>query len=333
MPEADVHGERPEISVVVASHERPLRLRWLLNALEEQSLPRERFEVVVAHDSASPETEDLLQDHPLARAGVLRHLRFDPSDANSAARLRNAAWRAARAPLIAITDDDCRPPRDWVEKALAAGRANPGAIVQGMTVHDPDEAVNERGPWWHSQTIIPPGPWAQTCNIVYPRELLERLGGFLEDPPLAAGEDTELAERGRQAGAPYVGAREVLTYHAVVPLSLRGKLRGLGRWQDLAWLVKRHPRLREDYPLWVFWKPTHVWLPVAAAGAVLGARRNALYTALAIPWVVHTMPGYGEGHPRGRIRALTEMPGRLAIDLTEFATMVRGSVKYRTLFL
>ena len=41
-------------------------------------------------------------------------------------------------------------------------------------------------------------PWAQTCNILYPRELLERIGGFLDDPPLSMGEDTELALRGAQ---------------------------------------------------------------------------------------------------------------------------------------
>ena len=37
---------RLDVSVVVPSHERPLRLRWLLNALEEQTLP-ERWELLV----------------------------------------------------------------------------------------------------------------------------------------------------------------------------------------------------------------------------------------------------------------------------------------------
>ena len=36
-------------SVVVPSHGRPLRLRWLLNALEEQTYA-EPWEVVVVHD-------------------------------------------------------------------------------------------------------------------------------------------------------------------------------------------------------------------------------------------------------------------------------------------
>jgi glycosyltransferase involved in cell wall biosynthesis len=167
----------PEIAVVVPSHDRPLRLRWLLNALEEQTLPRDRFEVVVVHDSSGPETEELLRTHPLAAEGVLRHRAFAPGP--GPAHKRNAGWRMARAPLVAFTDDDCRPPPEWLERALAGARRHPGAIVQGTTRPDPDEeelvlaAAHAR-----TQRIDPPSPWAETCNIVYPRDVLEAVGGF-----------------------------------------------------------------------------------------------------------------------------------------------------------
>src|SRR4051812_13976662 len=144
-----------DLSVVVASHDRPLRLRWLLNALEEQTLERARWEVVVAHDSRGPETEALLRDHPLAAAGVLRHLTFAPGP--GPAQKRNAAWRAATAPLIAFTDDDCRPPPDWLARLLAAAAARPGAMVQGATRPDPDEReLLLRAPHARSQDITPP---------------------------------------------------------------------------------------------------------------------------------------------------------------------------------
>jgi len=67
----------PEIAVVVASHDRPLRLRWLLEALSERTLERDRFEAV-AHDSAGSETDALLEAHPLTRHGTLRHVRRPP---------------------------------------------------------------------------------------------------------------------------------------------------------------------------------------------------------------------------------------------------------------
>src|SRR5947199_1588195 len=242
----------PEISVVVPSHDRPVRLRWLLNALTEQTLQRERFELIVAHDSGA-ETKELLQSHPIQP----REIALPPC---GAAPKRNAGWRAAKAPLVAFTDDDCRPPAEWLERALAAGRRHPGAIVQGATMPDPDEiGLEAAAPHTHTQRIVPPSHAAQTCNIVYPREVLERLGGFVED--LESGDDTDLAARAqRELGVPYVGAREVLTWHAVVPMSFRGRLRGTRRWRDVPAAVRRNPELREHMPMWFFWKRTHVWL-------------------------------------------------------------------------
>jgi glycosyltransferase involved in cell wall biosynthesis len=178
----------------VASHQRPLRLRWLLNALEEQTLDRALFEVVVAHDSGpDSETERLLASHPI----VTRHVTFDR--AMGPAELRNAAWRACRAPIVAFTDDDCRPPATWIERALAAARA--GAIVQGATKPDPDELALLRAPHRRTQNIDPPTPNVQTCNAIYPRALLEALGGFDEHGfPTCAAEDTDLASlRGRSS--------------------------------------------------------------------------------------------------------------------------------------
>jgi GT2 family glycosyltransferase len=330
IPVAVADPKQPEIAVVVPTHDRPLRLRWLLNALEEQTLARERFEVVVARDSLDEPTAELLATHPLARDGTLRHVQLTPGTGGPGAN-RNAGWRAANAPLVAFTDDDCRPPPEWLERALAAARRHPGAIVQGATVPDPEELHLERAsPHAHTQRVHPPTPWAQTCNILYPRELLERVGGFYEDP--AWGEDTDLAVRARQAGAPYEAAPEVVTYHAVEPQSLARRLRGIWRWQDLAHMVKTHPELRDELPLWIFWKRTHVWIGPAAAGALM-ARRSPAWAALALPWLVHTLPQqYGTG-PRSRLRALSELPSRTAIDLLEVAAMVRGSVRFRTVLL
>ncbi len=330
----------PAISVVVPSHDRPLRLRWLLNALEEQTLDPEQWEVVVAHDSSDPETEQLLRDHPLARAGVLRHLTFEPGP--GPAIKRNAAWRHARAPLILFTDDDCRPPRDWVANALAASIGRPAAILQGRTAIDPAELeVRLRVPHARSQEVDPPVPWAQTCNILYPREVLESTGGFDESLPLAAGEDTDLALRARAAGVAYEAAPEVLTYHCVEPATLWARMREVQRWEHLPFVVRAHPEVREGLPgFGTCWKPAHARLPLATVGVVaaalgVGSRRPAFLAVAAAaiaPWAAAAAPRYGRD-PRGIARAASELPGRFALDVAEFTALARGSVRYRTLLL
>jgi GT2 family glycosyltransferase len=326
-----VLGDRrsPDIALVIPSRGRPVRLRWLLNALAEQSLPQERFEVVVAHDGENG-TRELLAGHELGHSGVLRAVEPGGGHTNRGVK-RNLGWRSTAAPLIAFTDDDCRPPSDWLERAVAACARHPGAIVQGATEPDPDEIGLEAASA-HSRTqrITPPTPWAQTCNIVYPRAVLERLGGF--DEELGTGEDAELAARARKARVEQVGAPEVLTYHAVHAELLPRHLLGLPGWGDLPALVKRHPELRRHFPLWIFWKRTHVWAPLAALGVALGRRRSPL-AVLALPWLVHTLPQQYGHDPYGRLRALSELPSRALIDLTEIAVLARGSAKHRTLLL
>jgi hypothetical protein len=331
----------PSISVVVASRDRPLRLRWLLNALEEQTLGPDRFEVVVCHDSRGEETAALLEEHPLAGAGVLRGITLPPGEKSAGAK-RNVAWRLARSPVIAFTDDDCRPPPTWLERALAAAQPNPGAIVQGATRPDPDElALLHACAHPHTQHIDPPVDWAQTCNIVYPRAVLERAAGFDDRSEV---EDTDLAWRARAGGARLVGAPEVLNYHAVQPRSLAATVRANWRWRHLPAVVALHPQMRGRGSIGrIFWKPRHARLALAAGGlgaavalgrAGVGGRthRGCLAGALAVPWVLEARPSYGSSW-RGQLRALAELPGAAAIDVCEFAALAAGSLAARTVFL
>jgi glycosyltransferase involved in cell wall biosynthesis len=321
----------PEISVVVPAHARPLRLRWLLNALEEQRLSQSRFEVLVSYDAGDVEIAEIVSSHPLARAGVLRAL---ASEEPAPAKKRNSSWRAARAPSVLFTDDDCRPPEGWLEAAVHAVQAHPGAVIQGRTQPEPTEVgVAEAAPHARSQWINPPTRWGQTCNILYPAALLERLGGFDPTFRFAAGEDTDLLLRALAAGAPLIAAPEMLTYHAVDDPTLLGRLRTIPRWGELARVVRRHPEIRRHQPLRIFWKPTHPALLVAAPAAALGLRRRRPgWLVLALPWAVTTWPSHGR-HPRGLLRSLSELPAHAVLDAAEVVALARGSVRHRSLFL
>lgn len=324
----DASGPAPDVSIVVPSHDRPLRLRGLLDALAEQTLARERFEVIVVHDSSGSETDALLRSHALAETGALRHLILSPGSALPSAK-RNLGWRAARAPLVAFTDDDCRPPPDWLEVVLAAVTDHPGAIVQGTTLEDPDEARRSRVPFSRSQRVIPPTLWAEMCNIVYPRSVLERVGGL--DEGLSTFEDTDVALRAREQGVPFVPRAEIMMFHAVHTPSVLQTLRGVTRWRDAPAAVKRHPRLRQAMPLRIFWTPRHAWLAPAVAG-IAASRRWPAAALLSLPWARHAMPFYGRS-ARGLLRSSLELPVQAAVDAGEMAVLARYSLRHRSLLL
>ena len=145
------------VAVVVPSHERPRRLAALLDALAAQTLPRADWELVIVFDDRGDEAARLLDDHPVGHGGTLRAVRL-PAGTGTAPRQRNVGWRAASAPLVAFTDDDCRPEPRWLERLLAAAPDDASAFVQGRTRPDPGElgpdpaaALSPCWPGWISQ--------------------------------------------------------------------------------------------------------------------------------------------------------------------------------------
>jgi GT2 family glycosyltransferase len=313
-----------DVTVAIASHDRPVRLRWLLNALEEQTLDPDRWELVVA--TTNEELARIATEHPVGARHVHPH-------ASGPAAQRNAGWRAARAPLVLFTDDDCRPAPDWVEKMLAAGRAHPGAIVQGAVRADPYEWSVGSSP--HARTLVvkPPNEYAQTANILYPRDVLERLDGFDEAFPGPAGEDLDLAERAWAAGVPYEGEPDGLVWHAVEAYSLPQAIRLARKWTAVPYLVKLHPHIRRThgYQLGIFWRASHFRWLLAALGLVLGRRRPAL-RLLAVPYVTIRLTRRGVDR-RALAAGLLELPGQAIVDGAEVVTIVKGSVEHRTLLL
>ena len=318
--------DSPAVSVVVPSHARHLRLLWLLNALEEQTL-REPWELIVVHDYDADTTRRVLDDHPLSVRGVLRHVTIEPGS-GSPARQRNLGWRDARAPLVAFTDDDCRPDPGWLERLREGAVHTPGAVVQGATKPDPLEEAVLTAPHVRTMRIEPVGPFAQTCNILYPRALLERLDGF--DERAIAGEDVGLWLRARTQGVEIVAAPDAVAFHAVESHTLPGIVRQNLKWRHLAYLAKRHPEIRDDLNLGVFWGRDHIWGALALLG-LLGARRG-FPMVLALPLVVRFSGRRGRGLG-ARAEALVELPGQAVRQCAEVIGLAAGSLRHRTLLL
>ena len=315
------------VSVVVATHNRAARLRRLLDSLAAQTLDRGRFEVVVVDDASHDETPQVL-DHADANGPLRLHvIRRERSEGPAAAR--NDGWRAARAPLIAFTDDDCEAEPRWLAEGVDACRRHPGALVQGRVDPVPAE-THLMTPFTRTLRVHGDGPYYQTCNIFYPRELLERLGGFDDEAfSVPGGEDTDLAWRAIDAGAGTAYAPRARAFHAVNRIGALGRLRVAARWTQPLRVYKLHPRARQGvFVHGVFWKPWHYTLLRAALVLVLPRRLRHLRVWLALPYVSSVLLRcHNEG---GDVRYALFYPIE---DLVEIGAAVRASVRYRMLVI
>jgi len=316
--------QTPEIAVVIATRNRETRLAFALEALAAQTLGTERFEVIVVR------TADSLE--PFCEVPPTLRTRFFVSSVAGPAVQRNLGWRAAEAPLIVFTDDDCRPPADWLER-LSDARDGEMTMLQGRTEPDPDEAHL----YWglaRSWVITEENEWYATCNMAYPRALLERLEGFDERFPSAWGEDTDLGLRARELGASQRYVDDALTRHAVLSRSLPKAIREARRHEGSVMVVARHPAYRSELCWRYFAHVRHARLLLALSG-LLAVRSSPKISAMAtFPYLWASFdlrkPFF---NARGIARQTAHLPVRLCLDLTEVFVFARASVRERVFLL
>ena len=317
-------SDSPPISVALATHNRADRLEALFESLRSQAFAGE-FEVVVVDDASGDRTQDVLEAE--TQRGELRLITRRMESSRGPAAARNAAWRATSGPLVVFTDDDCVATPGWLEAIAAAAAENPGAIVQGTTSPAPGEA-GELSAFSRTLEVTKLGPWFQTCNIAYPRALLEAVDGFDEDTfGTPGGEDTDLAWRAIDAGAGAVLAEDAHVHHAVNHFGPIGSLRFPLRWSDPMAVFRLHPGLREQLHRGIFWKRSHELLLRALLGAVL-ARRFPPALLLAYPYARDVaLRTKRSGSPPAHAPIVAGQ------DLVELFATLRGAAKHRVLVL
>jgi glycosyltransferase involved in cell wall biosynthesis len=326
------------IAVIVPTHSRAGLLPRLLAGLEAQLADLD-FDVVIVDDASDDDTPAVLErlgaDSPL-RLRVIRQ----PRNRGPAAA-RNLGWRSTDADVVVFTDDDCTAEPGWL-RALVDGIADVD-IVQGRTIADPEQ-VGNMGPFSRTLVIGHEDGFYQTCNIAYRRAILEAAGGFDETFRFAAGEDTDLAWRAREAGARTAFCERAVVRHVVRPSNPLVALRDTWRWQSAPQTVSKHPSLRSQ--LWrpYIWKPAHRCVLIALPGIALAVAAPFLGSWLlaALAWVVAL--GLLAPYARHRVRRerlpgtrqrdrLLLLPVTFVIDGAEVLACVIGSVRYRTLLL
>lgn len=200
-------AEQPLLaSVIVPVRNGARDLPTLLGALAAQTIPRERFEIIVGDDGSTDGATDGLETDE----GWIRVCAGPPRNAYAA---RNRAAAAARSPVLAFCDADCRPEPDWLEAGLAALERTD--IAAGRIRF----AVGERPSVWALLDIetskdherqVRLGT-AETANLFLRRALFERVGGFDTGQPGYG--DFEFVSRCLDHGARLAYAPEATVWH------------------------------------------------------------------------------------------------------------------------
>ncbi|HET7910043.1 MAG TPA: glycosyltransferase [Nitrospira sp.] len=269
---AAAQAGHPNLSVVIATLKRSQLLSRCLGALLDQTLPLSAYEVIVVDDGPDEATEAVITEWRRQNPQfAVRYCRSASMHGPAAAR--NVGWRAAQAPVIAFTDDDCIPDRGW----LAAGvrgfsRQEVGGVWGRIQV-----PLSARPTDWERNVAgLEQAPCA-TANCFYRRTVLQAVGGFDERFTEAWREDSDVQFGALARGVTILHEPQALVTHPVrpAPWGISIRLQRQNRFNAL--LYKKHPQLYYQFnphePPWAYYGSVGLLLiaVIAAAGGALWA--------------------------------------------------------------
>jgi glycosyltransferase involved in cell wall biosynthesis len=225
------------VSVIVPTRNRLDELDRLLGLLEEQTLPRDSYEVIVADDGSSDSLDGLAARWP--------RIRISSGPPRNSYAARNRAARLAHAPVLAFCDTDCEPVTTWLEAGLAAleradlaaGRVRflPPPVPTLWALLDIDMFLDQE------RTV--PKRQAATANLFVGAGLFGRVGGFREE--FASGGDYEFVGRCIGAGGSLTFAPGAVVGH---PTRDTGRSFFSKTWRIFYRSRPRRPGLRTAIP-------------------------------------------------------------------------------------
>ena len=213
-----------EVSVVVATYDRPAHIVRLLEQLDDQTLAPSNYEVVVVDDGSAVDLRSVLTPSAYRYA-----LRVERQDNAGSAAARQLGAEQASGDVLLFVDDDMEVSPDFVESHLAANRDDDRLVVLGRRRAgrtSPGMPLVER---YRLQTgdrlsekvrtgrLEVTGEFLYTGNLSMSRSLFTEVGGF--DPDLLLIHDAELGIRLEKAGATFVLSEEAANQHAGDPMT------------------------------------------------------------------------------------------------------------------
>jgi glycosyltransferase involved in cell wall biosynthesis len=240
-----------DLSVVIPTYGKADTLPLVIQGLESQSLPRERFEVVVIDDGSPDDTTMRLE--ALARSTPLR-FRWLTQENRGVSATRNRGAREARGNVILLIQDDIVATPDLLKRHLDRHMRHPQleAAVVGRVTWPPEWRVDRfmhwldnGGPQFRYHQVRGKSTVSfkhfYTCNVSLKRQAL--LNHPFDEDIVYGFEDLELALRLERHGFVFHFDEQALGHHHHRRSFADFRRRQFKAGQSLYVAFRNHPEL------------------------------------------------------------------------------------------
>lgn len=197
-----------KISVIIPVFQDYHRLINCLLALEKQSIARDLFEVIIVNNDKNYHTN---------RAELPANIILIDEPKKGSYAARNAGLRVAKGRIIAFTDSDCVPHRDWLLNASRRLESGAQRLAGKIELFKESNKVTlaeiyERAFAFDQATTAKHGS-SVTANLITWKSLFEEVGLFNEN--LLSMGDNEWGWRANDLGYSIDYAEDVVVLHPV----------------------------------------------------------------------------------------------------------------------
>jgi len=201
----------PLVSIIIPVFNDAKRLQTCLSALESQTYPSSRYEIVVVDNGSDDDIEEVTRQFAQVSTA------FESCPGSYAAR--NQGISLAKGEIIGFTDADCIPAPDWIERGVANLQRVPncGLIAGRIELFFLDPARPTAVELYESIKAFPQKEYIKkynygaTANVWTFKSVIDNVGVF--DATLKSGGDREWGQRVFAAGYNQVYADDVGVAH------------------------------------------------------------------------------------------------------------------------
>ncbi len=201
------------VSVIVPVWNDARRVERCIAALENQSIDRSHYEIIIADNGSEDGTFEFLNS--------LKNIILVRESTPGSYAARNKALEVAKGTIVAFTDADCIPDRDWLSEHLALinSTANIGVSAGKIDFYTDSkgkiesEAILYEKVFSMDQSLYANKGVCITANWASYRSTIEQFGGF--DTSLKSGGDHALSKSLSEKGRVVLYNERALVLHPV----------------------------------------------------------------------------------------------------------------------
>jgi len=196
------------LTIQLCTYKRAYLIGRVLEALFDQTLPADQYEVVLVNDGSPDETSAVVERaRGLARCDFTYVVQANGGLANA----RNAGIARARGERILFIDDDVLATPLLAAEHLASDAKHGDVVVRGAVINTPSLDELPVAVWTLANYS---GNYFWTTNVSLRRSRLNRIGGNFDESFVEYGwEDIEVGMRLRAIGTRAVFNRYALVFH------------------------------------------------------------------------------------------------------------------------